>query len=597
MSSIIQSLDATANRSRIGENGHNEYGYSSTTDFAELITQVSFQLVRSKTSSVTPLLKNIRFILNQATEKDKDQLNVFYKMIGQTRDVIEGKGEYALAYMLVYEWYRVYPDLARFALESFIQGQGQGRKQEQGRKQGQEQDGSIVHPYGSYKDIKYFCQYVKEQNNNDEDHPLIDFAITLINEQLRQDSEEKDVSKLSLAGKWVARQSSNKFGWLFKRLALDYFREYLVTATTREKVIKATNKSLMDYRKLITGLNRRLDTIQIKQCANQWAKIDHSKTTSITVAKQQKALLNLTKKGHTRSYDQDRITCAENFKDFVNSRISDKKEIKGQRVSIVDFVKSALSLQTKTYGQNATNQLERDILNSQWRDNSSTTGQLDNMIAMVDVSGSMEGDPMLAAIGLGIRIAEKSKLGRRVITFSDKPSWVNLEQEESSFVDMVHKLRAAEWGQNTNIYAAFDMIASAIEQSTTVKPEDCENMILAILSDMQIDEADRKWSSLYQGIETTYSELGQRKFGKPLNPPHIVFWNLRQTNGFPTLTSQQNASMMAGFSPALLNHFCDKGLEALQNTTPWQNLVSSLEGPRYQILGDRFDREFFLKNE
>jgi uncharacterized protein with von Willebrand factor type A (vWA) domain len=36
------------------------------------------------------------------------------------------------------------------------------------------------------------------------------------------------------------------------------------------------------------------------------------------------------------------------------------------------------------------------------------------MIAMVDVSGSMEGDPMNAAIALGIRTAEKSLLGKRV---------------------------------------------------------------------------------------------------------------------------------------------------------------------------------------
>jgi hypothetical protein len=41
----------------------------------------------------------------------------------------------------------------------------------------------------------------------------------------------------------------------------------------------------------------------------------------------------------------------------------------------------------------------------------------------------MEGDPMNVAIALGIRIAEKSIIGKRVLTFSSKPTWINLEDE------------------------------------------------------------------------------------------------------------------------------------------------------------------------
>ena len=42
--------------------------------------------------------------------------------------------------------------------------------------------------------------------------------------------------------------------------------------------------------------------------------------------------------------------------------------------------------------------------------------------------------------------------------------------------------------------------------------------------------------------------------------PHIVFWNLRKTTGFPSLSTDQNVSMLSGFSPALLYVFCEKGV-------------------------------------
>jgi hypothetical protein len=49
--------------------------------------------------------------------------------------------------------------------------------------------------------------------------------------------------------------------------------------------------------------------------------------------------------------------------------------------------------------------------------------------------------------------------------------------------------------------------------------------------------------------------------------------------------------MMAGFSPALLNLFCDKGIEALQSCTPWSILEQSLENERYKIMSDKLEEE------
>jgi len=209
---------------------------------------------------------------------------------------------------------------------------------------------------------------------------------------------------------------------------------------------------------------------------------------------------------------------------------------------------------------------------------------------MVDVSGSMEGDPMNVAIALGIRIAEKSALGKRVMTFSYTPTWVNLEPY-TDFISQVEVVKRAPWGMNTNFYAALDVILDAIIENK-MSPEDVQDLVLVVLSDMQMDAGDNcNKQTLYETMKAKYEAAGIRVHGRAYKPPHILFWNLRSTSGFPSLANQQNTSMMSGFSPALLNLFCQQGMDALQSCTPWGLLVESLENERYKIMSDRLHKE------
>ena len=95
-------------------------------------------------------------------------------------------------------------------------------------------------------------------------------------------------------------------------------------------------------------------------------------------------------------------------------------------------------------------------------------------------------------------------------------------------------------------------------------------------------------------MKTKYEEAGIRVHGKPYKPPHILFWNLRSTSGFPSLANQPNVSMMSGFSPALLNLFCEQGLNALESCTPWSLLLRSLENERYKIMNERLYQEIMV---
>jgi hypothetical protein len=176
------------------------------------------------------------------------------------------------------------------------------------------------------------------------------------------------------------------------------------------------------------------------------------------------------------------------------------------------------------------------------------------------------------------------------MTFSSVPTWVNLEPYPD-FVSQVEVVKHADWGMNTNFKAALNLILDAIIQNK-MAPEDVQNMILVVLSDMQMDEGDRcDKEALYNEMEESYAAAGVRVQGKPYKPPHILFWNLRSTTGFPSLSSQANCSMMSGFSPALLNLFCEQGLDAFQSCTPWSVLEKTLENERYKIMADRLEQE------
>lgn len=91
---------------QLGENGHVEYGWSHNTD--EMICQFYFQLVRSKNHD--DLREKLCTMLSRLNwQEHRAQLTTLVKIMVHTRDIVDGKGEYDLAYMQVLEWYKFYP--------------------------------------------------------------------------------------------------------------------------------------------------------------------------------------------------------------------------------------------------------------------------------------------------------------------------------------------------------------------------------------------------------------------------------------------------------------------------------------------------------
>ena len=589
MSALSSALDKISSL-QLGENNNPEYSWAE--DITELLTQFHFQLTRTADiehlkDKYQELLKKVFTPVFVGESQSIENIKYLYKLIGYTRDIVAGKGEYTLTYMLISGLYKFSqsancPDkdkmklqtMAIMALESLVR------------------TNINEHPYGSWKDLKYFCNYHIEPENRTEqklkqlNDPLFNKVIELICGQLYCD---ENAPVKTLLAKWVPREKSAKFGWITTVLATKYYNSWMNEELSIDKQIAARKKCLTHFRKLVAKINRQLNTPQINQCNRTWSEIDFDKNvTSITLRKQSKAFQGKDKRGRPRPTllsNADRMQCKKNYEEYIKRCKTGESVAKGKRVSMVDFVRDAI------YARSAMDSIDEDCINAQWNNNATQNHALGDLIAMVDTSGSMEADncvPLYSAIGLGLRIAEKSKLGKRVMTFNTVPDWVNLE-ECKDFVSMVAQTRRSNWGMNTNFRAALDLILNTAI-SNNIAPSDMENMTLVILSDMQIDRAQdysisHTDNTMFEMMKKKYHKAGLRThYNQPYNLPHIVFWNLRSTSGFPSLSSTENTSMMSGNNPVLLNAFCEHGVESLKQLTPWNILVQELSNERYKYL-------------
>ena len=205
--------------------------------------------------------------------------------------------------------------------------------------------------------------YFREQGNHtDVGKTLNIFAIIITNEQLKQDIL---TDTPSLLAKWIPREKSNKFGWLFEELSLDYFKEYMLSVKKSTKIHTAMKKCFTEYRIICSGLNRKLDTTQIKQCLQKWCDIVPTKQTLITMHKQKNAFLNKTYDGMQRSTDPDRIECAEHFKKYINKDKELGKKTKEPSLNISHEEDD--NLLNTSIGYTNWKQLIRDLLNPRYK--------------------------------------------------------------------------------------------------------------------------------------------------------------------------------------------------------------------------------------
>jgi len=596
-SSVVSAMDATCVPTREGENGHPEFAWntsdSSLEDLRERTVQLFFQLVRHvghPRGRMTHLKslgeKYVSLLGDVAAFADGPEkvhlMRVLLALPTQTRDCVKGKGERDLAYALLVAAL----DAGHIAEDKFLSIVHRWVGV----------DGTIPPPPGSWKDIVNLCGFIVEWFGN-RSHPMIDHLVALLAVQIGEDEVSLaagNTSSISLAAKWAPRESSKKNRWLFYRL-VRMMNPDLGPPSANPPSSPRFTGTARRVRKSLAELNGAIGTIEVKQCGGKWAEIDPTKVPAVALQKQKTALLNeIRRKSKARTAadgtplprkeDDDRIACAENFRGLADAAAAGDPaaKVRAQRASLYDLIRDALR---NVSHPGSMSDAENKLLEAQWKDNGEQVRPgLPPMIPMVDTSGSMTIDkctPLYYAMGLGLRASEKTHPAFRhhILTFSNKPAWVNLAESSDDpppFVDRVKTLSQAPCGMNTDFYKALRLVLTQLVEHS-VPPEDAKNLVLAVFSDMQIDAAQTSTGTpqaMHTRIKEMYAEHGYE-------PPHILYWNLRTTDGFPAVTTEKNVTMLSGFSPVLLNVLENKGITALHEYTPFRTVAEQLDNPRF----------------
>jgi len=341
--------------------------------------------------------------------------------------------------------------------------------------------------------------------------PLEEKALKVMRKQFVKDVEAFSINEpISLLAKWL--KSENASSKETKRLA----------SITR-KYLGLDSKS---YRQLLSKMRSALNVVEQKMSSGKWDEIEYGKVPS-------QAMLNY----KTAFFRNDEARMTQYIEDVTNG----DEKINAGTLYPYQIVSGILQ-------NRQNNNKEADAMWNALPDY--TNGIPENAIAVVDVSGSMSGQPMEVAVSLGIYLAQKAtgKYKNKFITFSEKPSMKTLLRN-TSIVDNVRQLVRSDWGYSTNVESVFDLILGVAVENELPQSEMLEK--LYIISDMEFDAAIRGGSSqkvLMANIKNRFSDAGYEM-------PALVFWNVASSGKqFPMKMSDHGVQMVSGYSPSILKN-------------------------------------------
>ena len=358
--------------------------------------------------------------------------------------------------------------------------------------------------------------------------PLENDAFNFMKEQLALDVECKTPSLLA---KWL--KSENTSSAESRRLA----------NITRQHF----GMNHKQYRKTLSVLRNRINIVERLMSENRWDEIEFDKIPS-------KAGM-IYKNAFARHDIERQQAAVQSYADFAKDTT---KEVNASVLNPVDIAEQIF----KYDNWSKPSETDRLIWDKYWSClKDYYHGREERGLAIVDVSGSMNGQPMAAAVSMGAYIAERGKgpFADHFVTFSGHPELVRFEGVD--IYDKFQRARQADWAMNTNIEATFDMLLNTALQ--TKCPADEMPQTLYIFSDMEFDgciscgpastgrgywhDDCRRITGGAQGVTTLLESIAQKWSAYGYELPRVIFWNLNARNdNIPALGGR--FSYVSGFS-------------------------------------------------
>jgi hypothetical protein len=405
---------------------------------------------------------------------------------------------------------------------------------------------SFLHLINLYGDaLKPLIKYIPEYGRYDDLLPILNSGNDLLEYEALATITYglRDRSKSGLAAKWIPSiNSKNKVN---RELALRISRFLGFNSPKEYRLFKST-------------LMRDGGVVEQLMSANEWDQISYSHVPSNASKLYRKAY---------PKHDKER------YEAWLEEVKAGKKTVHSATLYPYELVNSIRHTAASS---------QRTLLNEQWK---ALPDYLQNaqrdyprqIVPVCDVSGSMSTgkspEPIDVCISLGLYVAERNvgTFQDHFITFSTTPTLQKIKGED--LYERVHNLNRAQWSMSTDIEAVFDLILKT-GQRAGLTHEQMPDVVL-IMSDMEFNSAKSNGESQ----DTLFETIAKKFDNAGYEMPKCVFWNLGGHNGKnnqPVLKESKNATLISGFSPAIL-----KSILAGELETPYGSMLDVLNSERY----------------
>jgi hypothetical protein len=343
-------------------------------------------------------------------------------------------------------------------------------------------------------------------------------VFAIIAKQLKADIKNmKDGESVSLLAKWLKSENTSS-------------KESVRLARKTREALELTPKR---YRKILSALRKHIDVLEVKMCSNQWSDINFERVPS-------KASLNYRKA--FGKHDQTRYAA------YLESVKKGEAKINAGAVYPYEIFRSLGGGNFSGYASpTAQDILQADL---QWKAMPNWMGKNEHKgMVIADLSGSMFGHdgalPALVAISLAIYFAERNVGPYKDLwmNFSESPSFQRLKGQ--NIWEYFQNMDKNNWGQNTNLQSAFDMILNTA-RANKVSQKDMPE-VLYVISDLEFDAGS------YRNDKTNFQVMKDKYEAAGYKMPRIVWWNVASRNdNFPIRADDSGTALVSGCSPSIL---------------------------------------------
>ena len=373
--------------------------------------------------------------------------------------------------------------------------------------------------------------------------------------------------------RFIARQFAQDYEACMNNKPVSLLAKWLKSCNSSSKetcrlgrlTAKKLGLSEKEYRQKLTLLRKAINIVETTMSSNKWDEVAYDKLPSRAGMIYREAF---------RRHDEER------YNEYIEAVNRGEVKINTTMNTPQDLVHAYTNGNTY-YGSC---HIEPDpTIETMWKNLPDFVNSDENILCMVDVSGSMQGRPVEISAGLGMYFAQHNRgaFHNLFMTFESNPSFVTLD-DNVSFAKNLETTMLADWGGSTDLNKACEhMLQFAIDHHV---PDKDMPTRLIIISDMEIDQATGNYgryrSNVFDSKSILHIDELQAMYQRAgYTMPQVIYWNAdSRDNHFQTKSDVPGTMLASGSSPAIFKAIME--MKDLQ-ITPMDAMLEVLNGERY----------------